>query len=301
MSGADSKTDDDRLLTFDGRACAEWRSSLVYRPTSDELAAYSAATRDVRPDRLVGSQAAPAYAFIPFSKHLFPVLDELLGRHAWERVIHLTQSFVFAAPIRPNVALQVDVSFAGLRDSPFGAVFSFVGVTTSEDGMASSTQTATFAVRGSRCVEPIGDPAGPPDAGSAKGHPPPGGTLGSVELALDADQAVRYAAVSGDRNPIHLDPVAARRAGFPSVIVHGICSLAMTCHALEALHSPDGREVEALRVSFARPVFPSDALTIYWQTAEPADADNVGLTIYYEVLNRRRRAVMRAGYLAFAP
>lgn len=35
-----------------------------------------------------------------------------------------------------------------------------------------------------------------------------------------------YAAASGDNNPLHLDPAAARASGFDSVIGHGMLSMA---------------------------------------------------------------------------
>ncbi|MBO3088158.1 MaoC/PaaZ C-terminal domain-containing protein [Cellulomonas dongxiuzhuiae] len=39
---------------------------------------------------------------------------------------------------------------------------------------------------------------------------------------LPADVGRRYAAVSGDRNPIHLSPLTARALGFPRAIAHGM-------------------------------------------------------------------------------
>ncbi|MGH2986585.1 MAG: MaoC family dehydratase, partial [Solirubrobacterales bacterium] len=52
---------------------------------------------------------------------------------------------------------------------------------------------------------------------------------------LPGDIGRRYAAVSGDRNPIHLHSLAARLFGFPSAIAHGMWTCA---HALASL---DGR------------------------------------------------------------
>jgi acyl dehydratase len=37
----------------------------------------------------------------------------------------------------------------------------------------------------------------------------------------------RYAAASGDLNPLHLDPAFARQAGFDDVIVHGMLGMAI--------------------------------------------------------------------------
>ncbi len=60
----------------------------------------------------------------------------------------------------------------------------------------------------------------------------------------------RYAAVSGDRNPIHLHPVAARLFGFPRAIAHGMWTKARALAALED-RLPDAYRVD---VSFRAPV-----------------------------------------------
>ena len=44
--------------------------------------------------------------------------------------------------------------------------------------------------------------------------------IGAVELAL-------FAAASGDHNPLHLDPDAARSAGFERPVVHGMLTMAL--------------------------------------------------------------------------
>jgi len=46
------------------------------------------------------------------------------------------------------------------------------------------------------------------------------GPVTPVQLAL-------FAAASGDHNPLHLDPEAARRAGFDTPLVHGMLSMAL--------------------------------------------------------------------------
>lgn len=47
-----------------------------------------------------------------------------------------------------------------------------------------------------------------------------------AEWRLGADVGRRYAAVSGDRNPIHLHPLTARPFGFPRAIAHGMWTVA---------------------------------------------------------------------------
>jgi acyl dehydratase len=64
------------------------------------------------------------------------------------------------------------------------------------------------------------------------------------------DAGRRYAGVSGDHNPIHVNPVAARIFGFPGMIAHGMWMKARCLAALEG-RLPDSFVTE---VEFKRPL-----------------------------------------------
>lgn len=59
--------------------------------------------------------------------------------------------------------------------------------------------------------------------------PPP-----STVLRVSPGQIRRYAAVGGDHNPIHTNPIAAKLFGFPTVIAHGMFSAAAVLANIEA-------------------------------------------------------------------
>jgi acyl dehydratase len=67
----------------------------------------------------------------------------------------------------------------------------------------------------------------------------------------------RFAAICGDRNPIHMDAVAARRtlAGFP--VVHGINALLWGLDSLFR-HLPDLAPVASIHVSFEKMIYVGD-------------------------------------------
>ncbi|SHE57186.1 MaoC family dehydratase [Streptoalloteichus hindustanus] len=67
---------------------------------------------------------------------------------------------------------------------------------------------------------------------------------------VPADVGLRYAAVSGDRNPIHLNRFAARAFGFPRAIAHGMWTKARCLTAFEG-RLPDALLVD---VHFRAPV-----------------------------------------------
>ncbi|MFC9126957.1 MaoC family dehydratase [Streptomyces sp. NPDC057099] len=69
-----------------------------------------------------------------------------------------------------------------------------------------------------------------------------------TEWRLAEDIGRRYAAASGDRNPIHLHPLTARLFGFPRALAHGMWTVA---RCLAAHGTPDTCQV---RAAFKAPV-----------------------------------------------
>lgn len=84
-----------------------------------------------------------------------------------------------------------------------------------------------------------------------------GATLAPHTFTLTRADLRRYAAASGDPNPVHLDDSAAQAAGFDGVIAHGMLTLALAGRALEQWAGGTGR-VRDLRAKFTRPVLVPD-------------------------------------------
>lgn len=78
----------------------------------------------------------------------------------------------------------------------------------------------------------------------------PGDVLASAEWRLGGDLGRRYAAVSGDRNPIHMHSLTAKPLGFPGAIAHGMWTKARCLAALES-RLPDSFRVD---VRFRKPI-----------------------------------------------
>ena len=70
-----------------------------------------------------------------------------------------------------------------------------------------------------------------------------------AEWRLPGDLGRRYGAVSGDRNPIHLHPLAARAFGFPRALAHGMWTFAR-CLA----HTAGDRDELTAEARFLAPV-----------------------------------------------
>jgi acyl dehydratase len=79
--------------------------------------------------------------------------------------------------------------------------------------------------------------------------------------AFTREQLKQYAEASGDKNLIHLEESFAQQAGFPSVIVHGMLSMAYMADHLR-FNFPESRyRVLHLKTRFRKVTFPGDQLT----------------------------------------
>lgn len=82
-----------------------------------------------------------------------------------------------------------------------------------------------------------------------------------------------YARASGDRNPIHTDEDAARAAGLPTAILHGMWTMAKLAQAVGAASRCDTNDIERLSVAFRGYVLPDEILTIDVERSEGAGRD----------------------------
>ncbi len=83
----------------------------------------------------------------------------------------------------------------------------------------------------------------------------------SVAYTSSRDQAALYR-LSGDKNPLHIDPEFAAMGGFDRPILHGLCSYGYAGRAiLHSICGGDPSKLKSFAVRFKGVVFPGDTMT----------------------------------------
>ena len=134
--------------------------------------------------------------------------------------------------------------------------------------------------------------------GSSEGAPTPYPTPACapefvLELPTRPEQAFIYR-LSGDYNPLHVDPAIARIAGFERPILHGLCSYGVTCRAvLKLLCDNDPARLRIFNTRFVSPVYPGETLRVEIWRQQP------GVAAVQTRVVERNTVIMRNGYVEY--
>lgn len=89
----------------------------------------------------------------------------------------------------------------------------------------------------------------------------PGDSIPELRVTPDKYLPHRYAGVSGDFNPIHIDPEFARQLGLPSNILHGLYTMAQIAIA-NGRPAGSAMKLKRLSAQFRGAGFPEQEMTI---------------------------------------
>lgn len=245
----------------------------THRVTEKEIRNYADVVRSKGADFGEGSVVAPPVFSVIYELPLLEAAWKDPGLHGGTEnaeknvlmLVHGSQDMRFHRPVRPGDGISFTAEITAIEDKGSGELLRFsVKGTDESSGPVVSSDWGLF-IRG------IGSgkkPAkrGKPRSRGAEKQPPP---LFRKVVSLEGDITRRYADVSNDRNPIHLDESVAKKAGFPGIIVHGLCTMAICADSIIEC-CLDGRpeRLKRLALRFARPVYPEDSLFINGFRAE---------------------------------
>jgi len=198
-------------------------------------------------------------------------------------VIHGEQELIVHRPIPVAGRAEVRTTIEGIYDQGKAAVALVVGqVRSLEDNELIAETRLTAFIRneggfgGQRFV--------------SRGAPLPDSRPDfRLPLTTRPEQALVYR-LSGDRNPLHSDPLFARAAGFDRPILHGLCTYgAALRRMLVDVPDVDLDDFGSMFARFSKPVFPGDALVVEVWT---------GADIRFRVINDAGEVVLDRGCVA---
>lgn len=160
--------------------------------------------------------------------------------------VHVENQITQYRPIAVTDTVGVRVHAENLREHRKGLLVDLV--TEASVGNDTAWHQVTTFLHQQRTS--LSDEPKPPPQKQPKLPPP------STVVRISPGLIRRYAVVSGDHNPIHTNPIAARLFGFPTVIAHGMFSAAAVLANIEA-RFPDAVKYS---VRFGKPlVLPATA------------------------------------------
>ena len=175
----------------------------------------------------------------------------------WQKVLHGEQSTILHAPLPVEGEIIGETRIEALFDK--GADKGAIALVTREIRDAAGTHLAT-----SRATTFLRGDGG--FGGSAEGAPAPHSLPKdrepdeTVTLATASNQALIYR-LSGDLNPLHIDPEVATGAGFKGPILHGLATYGVVGHALlKARCGNDPARLKRMDVRFSSPVYPGETI-----------------------------------------
>ena len=175
-------------------------------------------------------------------------------------IVHGGQSVTVSRPLRPRGEVAVTGEVTAVWDKGKHASIEVTTRGSDDDGELFVAVGQTMVLGGG-------------GFGGERGPATPAEPDRAPDIVVDDEVRPEQAAIyrlSGDRNPLHINPAAARKAGFDDVFLHGLCTFGFAARAL--VNGAGGGDPDALRAiscRFAKPVMLGQPLrTEVWRDGD---------------------------------
>jgi acyl dehydratase len=224
-------------------------------------AALAEATGDRNPRYNGGAALPPTLLATHSYRAQFAAMLELVPAPVFAAArsgVHGQHELLLHRPLLPGESLRTVVETHSAKPAGDNLRVTFLHTTTDADGRLVAEQWWTTVLLGTTA-----DATGPdlPDYRVADGdlrNP-----AAEEVVAIHEEMARHYAEVSGDFSEHHFNAEAARRSGYGSPFLHGLCTMALCARVVvENLCAGEPSRLRRLAVRFAMPAFLDRDLTI---------------------------------------
>ena len=213
----------------------------------------------------------PTWGVIPATAPVFAALDLACG--GLSNLLHSAQLTEQLRPLPPRGTVHTTATVLGIYDMRIGALIQ-VESRSSVRGELHARTVFTCLVAGQGNFQSERAPS------LLRTKPPKDAAPDfSTRWTTLPTQALLYR-LTGDLNPIHARPEAARAGGLEQPILHGLCTYGFAARAaLASLCGGDPRRFRSLEARFTKPVIPGQTLKTSGYVLSPGEA---ALTVQVE-------------------
>ncbi|MET0547202.1 MAG: MaoC/PaaZ C-terminal domain-containing protein [Caulobacterales bacterium] len=175
----------------------------------------------------------------------------------WPKILHAEQVLTLYRTVKPQDVIAGETRIIDVADKGEGKAALILARRTVKDGDGRmlAEMDEVWIVRGA------GGFGGKRELDFTAPPPMPGRKCDlSIELPTSPQQAMIYR-LSGDRNPLHIEPETALLGGLDQPILHGLSTMGLAGRALiHRVCDGDPRRLTGLRVRFTAPVIPGESI-----------------------------------------
>lgn len=225
----------------------------------------------------------PTFSVIPGFEAVRPAVQGPGLDYKLSRMLHGEQELRVHNVLPPAASVISSATVEAVYDKGSAAVAVLRADTRTVDGIPLCTNRFSLFIRGEGG---FGGDQGPPQ--------PPWKAGGSEILRTSVTTLPQQATVyrlSGDRNPLHIDPGFAKKAGFDRPILHGLCTYGVVGKAIvDHVLDGDPTAVRSWTTRFTGSVYPGESIEIAaWQ-------QDGGIAVQASV-HERNQIVLSNGWL----